>query len=98
MKDVVFCKDEDAPVKAAGVGLAGRGAVVGFGVGIKETLVVVVWERIGPGVVKIAYVLEDEDVGFFATQEVGDEVDVFAEVADVPVTDEHARESDLRER
>ena len=95
MKDVVFCKDEDAPVKAAGVGLAGRGAVVGFGVGIKETLVVVVGERIGPGVVEIGDVLEDEHVGFFAMQEVGDDVDVFAEVADVPVTDEHARESEL---
>ena len=89
MKDVVFCEEQNAPVKAAGVGLVGGGAVPGFGVGIKEPLVVVIGELIGPGMVEIADVLEDAQVGFFAAEEVGDEVDVFAEVADVPVGDEH---------
>ena len=52
-------------------------------------LIDIIGKGIGPRVVEIGDVLKDEQVGFFTAQQIGDEVDVFAEVADVPVGDEH---------
>ena len=82
-------------MESRGVNLGGGGAVRGAGVGVKEALVVVIGERIGPYVVEVADVLKDEQIGFLPAQKVGDEVDGLAEIADVPVADEHARESDV---